>query len=148
MKKKEGKDFLPIGTWVMFNKRVEAVQRSHGRNRDFVEVFMAAYDAHVGQIVGATYLRRGYTDGGGYDESLYFVSKGKPLFVYLVRVGFLNKPLWILPERVDEIEPREMPYMFQAIHPLTRDQMSRDMKAINREGLLPRDEKGRFVPVG
>lgn len=162
-KKKEGKDFLSIGTWVKFSKRVVASKTGYPSNRDFTvikcladalsaaQAFVGGFPetTHHGQIVGGKYLRRGVTDGGtGYDESLYFTSTGPSLFVYLVRVGFTNRPIWVMPEDVEETEAQEMPYMYQHFSEDARKNLSLAMKQEHEIGMLPRDDKGRFTTVG
>lgn len=167
-KKIEHRDFLPIGTWIRFDHRVVAQEKSaeNGWSRDFQEIPMIK-DAlstggkhfpdkkgpveHCGQIVGGKYLRRGVTDGGGYEDPAYFTSVGKSKFVYLVRVGFINKPLWVDPERVELVEDAEltmvMSFAYQYFPWELRKRLSEEMKAEHQETPFARDEKGRFCVI-
>lgn len=160
------RDTPPIGTWVRFNHQVVVEHKENYRSgkRDYIRIpcvedALSRYGAvglptdvvmQEGQVVGGKWLRRGVTERD-YENGTYFTSTGPSYFVYLVRVGFTNKPLWVDPEDAAPIpsvelaqDTPELPFFYQHFSDYDRKALSDCMKEEQASGRLPRDENGKF----
>ena len=149
------KPTFKIGDWVKI-KAVTFLEYDHNNNR---QVLSAPIDK-IGQICGAKRRMLGkyiggkrknnhfgspYGDGADYDEP-YLEVKGF-VILWLVRTGYLNKPLEILEEDIEVHEhwnPKDITPLpwFHKVDIWTKS----DKEALRRIMKdAPRDKKGRWI---
>jgi hypothetical protein len=139
------KTFLPIGTGVVVYKKVD---NPTDYRTGLKSLKVTNLDLPVdGQIVGGTYMALGKYNAGSYHPSSYgpaYVSVDSMIFVYLVRLGFTNKPIKVRFEdlQIDNIYPHSLPFRYAKKYEWTEKdkQFMRDMM----KG-APRDSKGRWI---
>ena len=138
------KDFLPLGTYVQYNESVEAAKRyARGwlSRRDLKNV----PGFGEGFIVGGTHLKEGNIE---YDSEVgYIFTQTKTVFAYKVISGFVNKPVFVLPEQITyqllPQNPASCPFMHITQSDETRNEQAKFMKDEMKD--WPRDERGRWV---
>lgn len=105
------KDLLPIGTYVCFQKHAYSCFDWHTAHLTFqlkkveTSYLSSPNKNYIGQIVGGTYLSEGeckqdtvtHRSATGFRDRF---TATKKIFVYLVRCGFINKPIKVLPEDI------------------------------------------------
>ena len=132
------KEFLPIGTYVKCSGKVKIDKNYTKRNILLVQCFVEGF------IVGGSYLKEG-TITHNYEEGDYFTPT-KAIFAYRVIRGFINKPIFVLPEQIVynhfPENPGTCPFIAQDQPPWSE----RD-KLFLREEMKdwPRDERGRWI---
>jgi len=98
-----------------------------------------------GFIVGGTHLKEGNIE---YDsEAGYIFTQTKTVFAYKVISGFVNKPVFVLPEQIAyqllPQNPASCPFMHITQSDETRNEQSKFMKDEMKD--WPRDKQGRWV---
>jgi hypothetical protein len=93
---------LSIGTYVSFNQSVRTTYK-RGNVKDLLHIFH--YPSLEGFIVGGSYICLGEVIEDkknswctGFRDRLIVKKK---VFVYLVKIGYTNKPFMVLPKNVD-----------------------------------------------
>lgn len=132
------KDYLPIGTYVQCSGKVVICKPENKRNIVAVGGFIEGY------IVGGSYIKEGIIE---YDSDYISFKHTKTVFVYRVSVGFINKPILVLPEQISfkhvQDNPTYSKFVAQRWTDRERELLSRDMKDIMKD--WPRDAKGRWM---
>lgn len=134
--------FLPIGTKVRVFKEAHVEYVDKKERVIFTERLVDA----TGAIVGGTYLCEGtgHYGGGVYDGAYEpsYLSVSKKVFVYLVRKGFINKAMKVLPEDLTPILLTDTPFFYSNRPPISE----RDRRFLRHlMSTIPRDAKGRWL---
>lgn len=133
------KDFLPIGTYVQCGGRI--VAKKGPRNRTLVR-----RDGFVeGFIVGGSFLKEGLIDFDSEDG--YSFIQTKSVFVYKVIRGFINKPVFVLPEQIAYQSFPEKPGTCSFISIKHDEKDMAYLSGIMKDEMKdhPRDSKGRWI---
>jgi len=157
------KKFYPIGTVVKVKSvitmgYIESVGNTQKKiERVIIKEPEIINKPFTGIIVGGAYVMEGEVGiGGHYDSDTHYAPEpnylivSKTLFVYLVRRGFTNKPLMVLPKDLNFENPLlafyssyspRIPFRFSR-----KTERSEENKARLREDMksVPRDAKGRW----
>lgn len=144
---------LPIGTTVIVHTVVDNPVNYRTGVKPLTEIKLNP--PVMGQIVGGTYLAVGEYHKPTYssynyldDDDQAYVVVDKMVFVYLVRLGFTNKPIKVLPEEVIKYHPFGFDSLFEL--PFRKSQKvkwSEKDRAYLRDVMksVPRDSKGRWL---
>lgn len=137
------KEFFPIGTVVNVYK--EAFVEYFDKNKRKV-IFKDCLPPVVGVIVGGTYICEGTGHyGREYDPS--YLSVSKKVFVYLVRKGFINKPMKVLPQDLiftfTSVRTLDNFPFFYSNQPPYSEKDKRFLRHLM--STIPRDAKGRWL---
>ena len=146
------KGFLTIGTMVQVFKEADVEYIEYGKKSEKVIFTRPLLDNTTGIIVGGTYLCEGeghygeghygksYSFDGDYDPS--YLSVSKKVFVYLVRKGFINKAMKVLPEDLIPVLSSDVPF-FYSNRPSISEKDRRFLRHLM--STIPRDAKGRWL---
>jgi len=139
------KDFLPLGTYVQCSGSVEALRQYNDRGYLSRRKLREVPGFKEGFIVGGTHLKEGNIE---YDsEAGYIFTQTKTVFAYKVISGFVNKPVFVLPEQIAyqllPQNPASCPFMHITQSDETRNEQSKFMKDEMKD--WPRDKQGRWV---
>jgi len=139
------KDFLPLGTYVQCSGSVEALRQYNDRGYLSRRKLREVPGFKEGFISGGTHLKEGKIK---WDNEIgYTFTPTKTVFVYKVIRGFVNKPVFVLPEQIGyQIFPQNQtacPFMHITQSDETRNEQSKFMKDEMKD--WPRDERGRWV---
>jgi hypothetical protein len=137
------KDVLPIGTYVQFHERVYVVKIGAGFSEK-KRTIRSARQFGEGFIVGGSFLKEGIcswdNDYGGAFKST------KSVFVYKVVPGYINRPIFVLPEQIaysHQGEPKNISFCHIPWSEAQRNELSEYMTVEMKD--WPRDSKGRWV---
>jgi hypothetical protein len=142
------KEMIPFGKLVRISSAVEIQKgRCYPRTTWYTYRSVKSYNLQeplVGVLIGGRYIQEGETSWDS-DEGATFTHR-KTMFVYLVQIGYMNKPLMVLPEQVylepldDPIDQNfKLPYFYKYISKEDRKYLSQGAKDQER------DKRGRFV---
>ena len=140
------KNFIPLGTPVIFGEHCEP---GYTKENERV-IFKKKLDTDkIGVIVGGTFIveGKGVRSSSAYDDySPGYIYDIKKVFVYLVRLGFTNKALKVLPKDISAHYP------FNDYYPAPwlcaeRYKWTEKDKECQRDIMksVPRDSKGRWL---
>jgi hypothetical protein len=139
------RDFLPLGTYVQYTESVEASRQYNERGYLSRRKLGKVPGFGEGFIVGGTHLREGNIKWD-HDEG-YIFTQTKTVFAYKVIGGFVNKPVFVLPEQIAyqllPQNPASCPFMHITQSDETRNEQAKFMKDEMKD--WPRDERGRWV---
>ena len=139
------RDFLPLGTYVQCSGSVEASRQYNERGYLSRRKLREVPGFKEGFISGGTHLKEGNIK---YDsEEGYIFTQTKTVFAYKVISGFVNKPVFVLPEQIAyqllPQNPASCPFMHITQSDETRNEQAKFMKDEMKD--WPRDERGRWV---
>lgn len=139
------REYLAVGTQVNVERCVIKHDSPNGKRTMMFEEFKSPV---FGIIVGGTFFHEGTTE---YAD-VYCFNVEKKTFVYLVRTGFINKALKVLPRDVAVSKTiiymhnhHLIPYFQHGRRPW-REQEKEDMREEMKS--VPRDSKGRWMKTG
>jgi hypothetical protein len=155
------KNYFQVGEWVKVFQGVEFGKEYDKKKKCNVrKAFPVVFDEpRIGQIVGVKRRFTGeiYPGSGGYDPSYGgydydppYLNPEKSHIVWLVQVGYLNKPIEAFEKDVSLLDyeeiPEDLPWQYQTWTKEDRERLSDWMRqeVAKRPELFPRDEKGRF----
>lgn len=143
---------IPIGTTVIVHTAVDNPNNYVSMYKPITEI---KFDPPViGKIVGGTYMATGeyhpasyYQSGWGDDGDPAYIAVDKMVFVYLVRLGFTNKPIKVLPKDVIDYYPFNSFLFVLPFRKAKNVKWNKKDRTYLREIMkdVPRDSKGRWV---
>lgn len=124
---------------------------SVGYNGDKRRITRIRWGSHndFGQVVGATFLPLGFRTAAHWDEPSHFAVKGKKVFVWLVRMGLLNKSIRVLEEDLEKVSDIVSSTEMRNLPNIKKEEIewSRRDREVQRQIMktMPRDKNGRWV---
>jgi len=143
---------LPIGTVVIVHTAVDNPVNYRIGLKPLTEINLNP--PVMGQIVGGTYLAVGeyhipsYSSDSYLEDDAPYIAVDKMVFVYLVRLGFTNKPVKVLPKEVIKYQPFGFDFLFELpFRKAQKVKWSEKDRAYLRDIMksVSRDSKGRWL---